>query len=534
MFQYRQTLKQNDYSAVVKGLINNRTVVKKIVRAPADAVDILDQSMLQEMIGLYRIRSLPATVATEKISMYTVYRDGIPIIQAEMLFPAYTSTLADFNEDSPLASRLSLLPVLARKLITGLKYVHSRGIIHRDIKPSNVLLSYRNLDPGTPDDIIVGLADLGLCTTYINPRNLYSPVVYTRNYRPPEISAQDNFYVPNGSLTLTRRQRSFSLDAVSYYKKVSLVRYDQTADIWALGLTVLEIISGGCPLIGDSDFQDLQYENVYLIRRHIGNLTQDYAANSLTSLIHKIAKLELRDHIHVSQYLDRISPNLSNKVSWMHIQGWDVIPWLQMCLNMHPPSRSLALTRKSDVAGGCYRSVSLAEYLPDTTPQMDVRCMCQPKYYFIIARYVIDVVTYCGLSVRLFIQSLDLCERYLAEYKVTRDQCAFLALVSIDIVCKLVLGRSLYIAELIRELVIHRIMEDVDLLQLNRFTIKLLIRTRFQLIGDIQEFCSKLDIGMKTVAKIYEHYQGRIGELSEFHVNYKYLLDPEHIRQVVS
>ncbi|CCW68047.1 unnamed protein product [Phytomonas sp. Hart1] len=52
------------------------------------------------------------------------------------------TTLANYLSQRQSVDRLGNL-VIALKLISGLRYLHRRGILHRDIKPSNVLLDFR-------------------------------------------------------------------------------------------------------------------------------------------------------------------------------------------------------------------------------------------------------------------------------------------------------------------------------------------------------------------------------------------------------
>jgi hypothetical protein len=86
-------------------------------------------------------------------------------------------------------------------IIQAVTYLHENAIIHRDIKPSNILLH--------PDGHAV-LCDFGLAIRSIKEEaGSTNYNVYTPSYRPLEIILEQN--------------------------------YDQSADIWALGITVWEI-----------------------------------------------------------------------------------------------------------------------------------------------------------------------------------------------------------------------------------------------------------------------------------------------------
>ncbi|XP_031406836.1 mitogen-activated protein kinase kinase 9-like [Punica granatum] len=106
----------------------------------------------------------------------------------------------------------SLLADVARQVLAGLSYLHSHRIIHRDIKPSNLLVNSK---------MEVKIADFGVSKIMgrtLNPCNSY---VGTCAYMSPE---------------------RFDPDAYGG-------NYDgYAADVWSLGLTLLELYLGHFPL----------------------------------------------------------------------------------------------------------------------------------------------------------------------------------------------------------------------------------------------------------------------------------------------
>jgi serine/threonine protein kinase len=95
------------------------------------------------------------------------------------------------------------LAVVAGSVLRALKYMHKRGVIHRDVKPANILVTSNGK---------VKLGDMG--TACLSVSNSHS-VQGTFQYLAPEI---------------------FSVQS-----------YDCKVDIWALGMTLLELAQGFNP-----------------------------------------------------------------------------------------------------------------------------------------------------------------------------------------------------------------------------------------------------------------------------------------------
>jgi len=90
------------------------------------------------------------------------------------------------------------------QIMKGLSYIHSCGFIHRDIKMSNILI-----DPYNHNNVYI--ADFGLII-YTGGRKLcLANPVQTHTYRAPEVSAES-------------------------------MNYDQSVDIWSLGVLYLELL----------------------------------------------------------------------------------------------------------------------------------------------------------------------------------------------------------------------------------------------------------------------------------------------------
>lgn len=95
------------------------------------------------------------------------------------------------------------------KIITGVHFAHSKGIMHRDIKIHNILVSMKTKE--------VKIIDWGLSEFY-HPLFPYSLKVCTKFYRAPELL-------------------------------VGYQQYDYSLDMWCIGVLFAELLINKFPLI---------------------------------------------------------------------------------------------------------------------------------------------------------------------------------------------------------------------------------------------------------------------------------------------
>ncbi|KAF2139504.1 uncharacterized protein K452DRAFT_231769 [Aplosporella prunicola CBS 121167] len=122
-----------------------------------------------------------------------------------------------------------VLGVVARGVLEGLTYLHSKRIIHRDIKPSNILLSRAPFNPdGTRQkgsktnawEGIIKLCDFGVSGEF-GTKGMADTFIGTSYYMAPE--------------------------------RIQGLSYTITSDVWSLGVTLLEVAQGRFPFPADGE-----------------------------------------------------------------------------------------------------------------------------------------------------------------------------------------------------------------------------------------------------------------------------------------
>jgi serine/threonine protein kinase len=134
--------------------------------------------------------------------------------------------IMEFVEGTSLSTRLRQGPIQCHESIayivqtlSALSYAHERGIIHRDIKPANIMV--------TPHRI-VKLMDFGIATT-TGPGNLQNRLTAA----------------------------GMALGSVHYMspEQVKAGAPDARSDLYSLGITFYEMVTGQCPIRGNSEYE---------------------------------------------------------------------------------------------------------------------------------------------------------------------------------------------------------------------------------------------------------------------------------------
>jgi eukaryotic-like serine/threonine-protein kinase len=134
--------------------------------------------------------------------------------------------IMEFVEGTSISTRLRQGPMQCQEsvayisqVLSALSYAHERGIIHRDIKPANIMVTpYRS----------VKLMDFGIATT-TNP----------------------------GTLQNRLTAAGMALGSVHYMspEQVKAGAPDARSDLYSLGITFYEMVTGQCPIRGNSEYE---------------------------------------------------------------------------------------------------------------------------------------------------------------------------------------------------------------------------------------------------------------------------------------
>ncbi|GJQ32436.1 MAG: hypothetical protein HBSAPP04_12750 [Ignavibacteriaceae bacterium] len=174
-------------------------------------------------------------------------------------------TLKEMLKKTGLLPEDRALPIF-HKILRGLEYAHSQGIIHRDIKPGNIIID-KNGNPKITDfGIAKILGDKGMTQTGTKLGTVY--------YMSPE-----QIKNPKG--------------------------VDQRTDVYSLGVTLYEMLTGRLPYnVGLESEYDLMNEIVNTPIKNPLDYYPHISPGVVKMIYHMTAKEKLERYAHCEEYLD--------------------------------------------------------------------------------------------------------------------------------------------------------------------------------------------------------------------------------------
>ena len=205
--EFESVIGGGKYGIVEKHILNGEEIVVKRFIVDDDNVGYgIGIETLNEIHCLQLMKSSPYILQLLGVNIDVI---GL-ITEVSIMVKYYTSDLNRFAFYTTLNERIRLLPTVIIHTLKGLYHMHIRGLIHGDIKPNNILVEYR------PNKIFsCVIADFGLsqqfsCNPMQRKNNKITHMVYTANFRPPEILRNE--------------------------------RYTDKTDIWAMGMSYISYL----------------------------------------------------------------------------------------------------------------------------------------------------------------------------------------------------------------------------------------------------------------------------------------------------
>jgi serine/threonine protein kinase len=215
----------------------NKIAVKEIQLSMNQSIS---HRTFEQAVSIQReVRVLSSLDHVNIVKYYgTEYLDDVIRIFLEL---APDGSIKDFlHEFGGLAE--SIMRRYTSDIVSGLVYLHSKGIIHRDIKSSNLLVFN-----GT-----IKLADFG-CAAISSLENMdssafgqsmHATMAGTTIYMSPEIMQLGNSMSPTKD---SKVDPSLDYEQTAHNPNTSSKGYGRKTDIWSLGITLVEMATGKAP-----------------------------------------------------------------------------------------------------------------------------------------------------------------------------------------------------------------------------------------------------------------------------------------------
>jgi len=200
----------------VRHAISDRVEAMKVLLADLHAAEDMEERFLREI-------KLQASLSHPNIaSLHTAFRFGNQLLMVmEFIEGESLSTVMKTR-----GSTISESVMYAREILSALSYAHARGVVHRDIKPQNIMITTVGR---------VKLLDFGLAT---------------------------------GAKGKTLTRSGAVMGSLQYMspEQVNGLTADGRSDIYSLGVTLYQLVTGVAPIPGESDYQLMQGHLNYVPR----------------------------------------------------------------------------------------------------------------------------------------------------------------------------------------------------------------------------------------------------------------------------
>lgn len=374
----------------------------------------INSSVLWEFHCLRVLRRCPFIMPLRSV----IIKQIGPTTYANFRLDLYPQTMHDFVKRTSTQDRIRFYDRIFDQLLTGLATIHAAGLIHRDIKPGNILMNSLSQ---------CVIADFGLAYQH---DLCFDYNVYTLWYRPPEI--------------------------------ISKIPYDESADVWAMGVTLLEYLTG-MTIFKSSDNQD-------------------------TTVLKKIMNNTINGHLNVRQILDHaqlieLSDQQINSLKSM----LKICPSDRVKTSDIIPSHSIMKIRKLR--------------MPSRVPNRCMKPLIDEIYS--VTTWMIRVAEELEFRSPTVICSIDLMERYIAHHLVDKRILRIVAATCLFLGCELMEPKYCAISQ-----IVMLMKKPVAIHEIKSMQINILIAMNFFIKADEHQKYLKMmvDVPVRILMHLYDAF----------------------------
>lgn len=200
------------YSQVYEGIniVNDKEVIIKVLKPVKKRKIRREVAILKLLKDHENIVKLIDVIVDPSSKTPSFVYEKIENVDFKILFPKLTGFEIKFY---------------MYKVLEGLAYAHSKGIMHRDIKPHNIIIN--------PKEKVLKIIDWGLAEVYSDKME-YSVRVASRFYKSPELLVEN-------------------------------AKYDYSMDIWSFGCMLAGLIFKKEPFFHGNDNNDQLYKIIKVL-----------------------------------------------------------------------------------------------------------------------------------------------------------------------------------------------------------------------------------------------------------------------------
>jgi serine/threonine protein kinase len=181
------------------------------------------------------------------------------------------------QEHGPL-SLADALPIFAQ-VCAGLAYAHERNIIHRDIKPANIMLVEDSRQGTNHEQSLVKIVDFGIAKLRDHDGNTLQGLT-----RPGEVFGSPLYMSP---------------------EQCCGQKLDQRSDIYAVGVTFFQVLTGRPPLLGKSALETVALHQSQIAPRLADFVGPDIFPEKLEQIIARMLAKDPQDRYESLQVVAR-------------------------------------------------------------------------------------------------------------------------------------------------------------------------------------------------------------------------------------